>query len=287
MLALAVVLCSLANAGAAAAGGNAPINAEPTPTPTASIRDGVPEVIVALDGAGATIARGRPGGRGRWSCHYFSLHSVDPSALPGAVDYGAGPIRPAEDQVVMLECRDESNRLVRSELIVWTPAAPFGPIDAVVRAAQLAREQLAVPNPAPATSPPIGSRHLTGLATWFWTTTTQEVTASATLGGVTATVTATPVQLVVDPGDGTAAFTCPDGGTPYDTSKPAAGQHSGCTHVFRYRSHREPTGAWPSTLTITWQLSWAATNGDAGDLDPLTTSTAVPTVVTDSQALIL
>lgn len=257
------------------------------PTPSAGIRDGVPEVIVAVDAAGTTIARGRPGGRGRWSCHYFQIHSIDPSALPGSADYDTGPIRPDDGQIVMLECRDESNRLVRSELIEWTPAAPFGPIDAAQRAAQLAREQLDVPDPTPATSPPVGSEHLTGLATWFWTTTTQQVTASATLAGVTATVTATPTTLHVDPGDGTDAFTCANGGTPYDTTKPANAQHSACTHVFQYRSWRAPTGAWPTMLRVTWQLTWEATTGEAGDLGTIDTTALVPSTVIDAQAVIL
>ncbi len=259
----------------------------PGPKPIAHLANDVPEVIVAYDAGGSTISRGRPGGRGRWSCHYLGIHSADPNALPGSFDYDTGPIRPADGETVGLICTDEDGVQRYSNLITWSPATPFGPIDRGARAAEEARRQLPIPDPSIASSPPAGTAHVTGIPSWFWSATPlTPLSASATLGGVTATVTATAVDLVVDPGDGGAARSCPGGGTPFDPSRPAAEQRSGCTHTFQRRSHDQPGGTWPTTVTVSWHLTWTSTTGASGDLGVVTRSTTTPTAVVGAQALI-
>ena len=52
----------------------------------------------------------------------------------------------------------------------------------------------------------------------------------ATLGGVSATVTATPTQVVWEPGDGSPAVTCTGPGEAYDPSAPDA--TSDCAHTY-------------------------------------------------------
>lgn len=269
-----------------AGGASAHEPANPQPTPSGTITGDVPEVIVAYDAGGSTIAQGRPGGRGTWSCHYYGIHSVDPSALPGAFDYATGPIRPAEDEVVGLECTDGTGRTQYSELVTWTAATPFGPIDAAGRAAEEARRQLPLPDPVPAMSPPVGTAHVTGIPSWFWIPAPGPLTASATLVGVTATVTATATSVVVDPGDGSAAISCPGGGTPYDPSRPASDQRTTCEHTFQRRSHLQPGGTWPATVTVTWHLTWTSTTGAGGDLGSVTRSTTTPIEVVQAEAVI-
>lgn len=256
------------------------------PTPSAGIREGVPEVIVAYDFEGKEIVSGRPGGRGRWRCEYYLMGGTIITPAPGTPQYVLGPIRPQDGDFVFLTCM-ENNRPAHDEIFVWTPDAPFGQIDSVVRAAGMARDQLDIPVPEPATSPPSGAMHITGIPTWFWTTTAwQPISASASLAGVTATATATPVKLVVDPGDDTSAFECQSGGTAYDPELSPPAQRSDCTHTFKWRSRRHPSGRWPATLTITWQISWTASNGESGTFEDLTTTTTIPIHVGDAQALL-
>ncbi len=71
-----------------------------------------------------------------------------------------------------------------------------------------------------------------GVATWLWVDGPWEPSsATAEVAGVSATVTARPVRVVWDTGDG-AGVTCDGPGTPYDPAHPSAGRDSACTHVY-------------------------------------------------------
>lgn len=101
------------------------------------------------------------------------------------------------------------------------------------------------------------------------------VTATASAGGITVTVTATPVSLRVDPGDGSPTVTC--AGTPPAVTR--ANFHpdiTGCSHTYRNSSAVAPNGrTWPVTASIVWHVTWTATTGEGGDLGYV--ATASPT----------
>ncbi len=71
--------------------------------------------------------------------------------------------------------------------------------------------------------------------TWLWlddaTWATREQTASA--GGVTATVRASPRRVTWDMGNGDRVV-CDGPGTPYDPSNPAEAQSTGCSYTYRH-----------------------------------------------------
>ena len=108
---------------------------------------------------------------------------------------------------------------------------------------------------------------------------------AATVGTVAATVTATPVEVTWDLGDGT-QLTCDDAGTPYDPGRPPGDQRSSCTHVFTRSSRRLAGGSYQVDATVSYTVSWTATTGEGGALGTLTRSATVPVRLTEAQALI-
>lgn len=284
MIAAGLVLCVASPSGAGVADDGQTLPSQPTPR--GEIVGNTPAVVVAYDRGGGVIARRayRSGGNGStWDCVYYRLGGTGPGAdMPFQADIAFGAIVPDDGQPVILTCH-EGTRRVYEDLLVYDPTLPFGALDAGAEAALLARELLPLPDPDIATSPPADQPQLVGVATWYAIATTwQTYTATATLAGTSATVTATPTSARWDPGDGTAPITCTTPGTTYDPAHP--GTTSDCAHTYRQRT---PTGtAIALTATITYTIAWTATDGTADTLDPLTRTTTVPLTIDDAQALI-
>lgn len=135
------------------------------------------------------------------------------------------------------------------------PADPKGPSSWEL--AQRANNLLPVPKPLVRTAPPRGKRELVGIPTWFWLDKTQwaERSATAKAGGVSATVTASAYQIVVDPGDGSDPFTCGAPWIPY-----ADGATSDCTHAYTH------SGRYTVTVTADWGADWTGSDGNGGTL---------------------
>jgi hypothetical protein len=97
---------------------------------------------------------------------------------------------------------------------------------------------------------------------------------------VTATVVATPVHVEWDTGDGSTT-TCHGPGSPYD-----GGPAGDCSHVYRWPSLGQPGGTYPLTATVTYDVDWTATTGQAGALGTVTRASTVPVRVVEVQAVI-
>ncbi|MGW2817747.1 hypothetical protein [Streptomyces sp. NPDC001415] len=108
------------------------------------------------------------------------------------------------------------------------------------------------------------------LPTWIWTPSKgfKEKHASASVAGVTAIATATPVALHIDPGTADATLfpasgTCPinaDGsiGTPFATGM--AGQTPSCAVTY------QRAGTYALKASVTWKIKWSATNDPGAPL---------------------
>jgi hypothetical protein len=160
----------------------------------------------------------------------------------------------------------------------WAPAAPDAQGAATVSPAQLAREalaQLRIPEPVIRRSPDESAVDTGGpvtwvnMWTWVWTQkeTWRQLSKTASLGTVWATVTVKPTQMVFHPGGGLAPVPCPGPGrawTPADgDGRPAQG---GCGYV--YRAVRTSVTA---SLVIHWAVSWTGSGGSSGQLPAMTT----------------
>lgn len=138
---------------------------------------------------------------------------------------------------------------------------------------------LSPPSPVVRTNPDAGS-HLVNFDAWFWVEEADGGSASATAGPVSVTVSAAPAHMLVDPGDGTTPFECATPGTAYDTSRPAAGQQSDCTHTYT------TAGTFTSTVTVVYDVSFSSNVGAGGGLGSIERDGSATLTVHESQAVV-
>jgi hypothetical protein len=231
-----------------------------------------PTIGVYLPGAPGGGTGG--GGGGIVKCIYF-----DAGQTSGGTSQATDPVPGQRYQIV---CFDASGATVYSAFIIYELATP------VIAPATLARQawkQLPLVFPPPATSPAIDQPQYVNLATWLWVEPGAWVSRSATaeVPGLSATVTATPMRVEWDLGDGS-TVTC-GAGTPYDTARPAAEQSTDCSHQFRDASSTQPDGRFHAVATMWWSVWWTATDGSMGVLPAAFRSTRFTLEVDEIQAL--
>jgi len=213
---------------------------------------------------------GHAGGSGAVVCRWYEVAGdKDPTFSIGA---GQPVTAPTEGTAYWLVCSDGY-----VNLIVYDPSM-------IVDAGTLARRafnELPLLFPRPRTAPPISDAQLVGVRTWLWVDPADWITQSATasIAGLSATVTAQPAKVIWDMGDGT-TVTCNGPGTPYDTNRPDGDQHTDCSHVY------EHDGTYTVLATMVWTVSWTATNGQGGTLPDVQRSTQFPLTVEQRQAVI-
>ncbi|WP_051425888.1 hypothetical protein [Jiangella gansuensis] len=123
------------------------------------------------------------------------------------------------------------------------------------------------PAPLDADSDSMG---LVGAPVWMWVadagpTTWGPLEESATVGGVTVTVTARVEHVRWSMGDG-AEITCTTPGEPYRTSYGVRDSPS-CGHRYERTSRGQPGTAYEVSATTTWTAQWSASTGVSGALD--------------------
>ena len=162
-------------------------------------------------------------------------------------------------------------------------AAPVLPAPGVL--ARLAVRYLRLPDPVIRSSPAPGALQLTRLPVWLWIAAGawQPQSKTARVPGESVTATAVPVSAAWSMGDG-ATVTCTGPGTPYGDGNPAAASPT-CGYTYDQSSAGQPGGAYPVTVTITWDITWDGPGGAGGALAPLETAAAADFRVAESQAL--
>jgi hypothetical protein len=177
-----------------------------------------------------------------------------------------------------------------------------------ITAADLARDGLVelsgrLPNPAVITTPADGTASIATLPVFVAVDSTQwasiEVTRTDPLTGLSATAVATPTTMTFDPGDGSGDQACDGPGIGYDPSigdgnpNTQAALAGRCTHAYTRitvnADHSPVAGrphAWPATITVTWNVTWTATNGESGQFAPIPKTTGFDRPVTEVQALV-
>jgi hypothetical protein len=148
-----------------------------------------------------------------------------------------------------------------------------------------AQDELRLPSPAIAMSPP--GEQVVHVASWLWLDGDiwRDRTRSASAGGVTASVTAAPIRTLWNMGNGE-VVTCNGPGEPYAAGRGNADGSSSCSYTYRNSSAGRPGNTYPVTATIEWDLSWTVTGATGGGpLPGLTTSTSTAVPVGEVQAL--
>jgi hypothetical protein len=224
-------------------------------------------------GASTAPASSRSGSGGSAPvCSYTPEPGLEPSMR--AVGYGAPP---PDAHLYSVTCGGVS------AWFFWlnpaaVPVPAGGPSAAVL--AQRAYRVLVLATPVIGMSPGPGVAQLVRVPTWLWLDPAMwgPRSASASVPGLSATVTAVPVRVVWSMGDGTTVV-CAGPGTRFvaGRSNPYAASPD-CGHTY--------TRAGPVTVTATvsWRVRWAG-GGTAGVLPGLVSASSVDLRVVEAQAV--
>jgi hypothetical protein len=233
------------------------------------------------DGYKPTWGSARP----RIECRYFHMVTPGGAVLPGVGEVITDTSTLEEGDLVWLICRDVNTGLTTYEhYFPWTTSTPPVAVPPAAVLAQIAANTMVLPLPDLETWPSDGQVGLVHLPVWLHVDNWQPIQASASAGGLTATVEARPVRVTWKPADDTVV--CEGPGTRFDgdaASPPA----TACTYAFERSSGGQPDQAFTSTAAVTWHLRWFATTGEGADLGELTgPSTTFSTRVQESHALV-
>ena len=126
-----------------------------------------------------------------------------------------------------------------------------------------------------------------GAPMWLWVETSDPFqwgthTISASESGVSVTATVAPSYVSYDPGDGSAPVTCGNAGTvrPWNRNDLMSNHSpSRCEHTYMTTNTLgDPDSRFSVTATVTWKVSWSATNGQNGSFTTETTSTSATSI---------
>jgi hypothetical protein len=134
------------------------------------------------------------------------------------------------------------------------------------------------------TNPKVGSQGATlvGMDTWVWATgdTPTSVSATASVGSNSATVTASSAGLQLSAPDGKAS--CTGFGIAWQAGMPEGS--SPCTISFN-RSSAHLGGTTPLTIKVAYSASYTGSDGSSGTLPAITTTNTVNLPVAEVQTL--
>lgn len=167
------------------------------------------------------------------------------------------------------------------------PGAVGAPVVDPIELATDALERTPLPELQIAMAPASDIPQLVNLATFLWLPAEQwqPETVSASAGGVTSTVTATPTRVVWDMGQGDSVV-CEGPGVPYRPELPDDQQPSDCSYTYPRSSAGQPGQAYQVTATVEWETTWAVTGAPGGgSLGTATSSSTTSVQVAELQSL--
>lgn len=211
-------------------------------------------VVETGDGAGGGGSARPRRGRSQLSCEQF--------APPSTFD---------PEQYYILVCTDADGQEVVNEIREFGSPAATPAVDPEVLAEQ-AIAQLALAPPSIQLSPKADVNQIVQLPTWMWVSNWGPDSATASVPGVSATVTATPASVTWDMGNGDEVI-CSGPGTPFDFSRPEDEQSTDCSYTYRHSSTNQPDGVYQLSATMTYDVSWSASGAPGGGALPAVSET--------------
>ena len=162
---------------------------------------------------------------------------------------------------------------VVTQVYRWMDNAAVGPTPAQLAAQAMAKIHLLGAHIGIAPQP--GGSGAVGLPVWLWTAVTPNtwgpLSASASGGGITVTVTAKASRIVWHMGDG-GQVSCGNPGTPYE-AKYGMSASPTCPYIYRVPSSTatHANGRFTITATTYWTVNWSG-GGQTGVLNPTSQS---------------
>ena len=218
------------------------------------------------------------------SCQYGETFQY---TAPSAVQQD-GTIKPQQFELQMSEtCPDGATNAGPPINIV--PVAPTSPAVAAKALADQVYGTLSMPAPPITMAPAADTTQYVGVPLWAWSPasswTPKVTTASA--GGVTLTLRATPMVSDWSMGDG-GSMTCNGPGTPYPATRPRGDlpRSPDCGYTYSAPSSSQPGGRFPVSATTHWKVTWSTSNGLSGNEPDLTATATTRVKVSEIQALV-
>jgi hypothetical protein len=151
---------------------------------------------------------------------------------------------------------------------IWLPGRPDTVvIDPVTLVYQAIGEMRLAP-PLVRTAPAPGQVGLVNMPVWLWVTRSENtwgpIVRSASVPGLTVTVTAKVKAINWSMGDGN-TVRCEGPGTPYTKAMGVKGSPT-CGHRYTTTSRKLPNCKYPVTAVAQWDINWASTLGDTGQI---------------------
>lgn len=225
-------------------------------------------------------------GGGDVVCRWFGMDPETENPA-GPIDWNYMQNPPAHligvEVSILKSCVDSQGNYLGAEIVTLTLPTGEPPVVDPRDLALMARSRLPLPLPAARMSPE--GEQTVNLETWLWVDNWQTQTRSATAGGVTSVVVATPVEQRWTFGTPSEKEICTDAGTPYDLSRQPSEQSTDCSYTFRHSSAGQPDDAYRVTVTLVWHVTWTSNIGASGDLGFVSRTSTIPTRVAEHQAL--
>lgn len=260
-----VVVTGILPAGSALADGRAGAFVNEDGDPTAEATE-----VVSTPGGG-------PGGAGPQNCSWRVLNADD-TAVP-MYDVDGTRLTSPTGRWLQRVCDGE---VVAVNGGFAVPESLPGADPAVL--ARQARESVAIPEPPISTSPDAGRSLYARVPTWLWIDSgwwrPYSVTAAA--GGVSTTVTATPLRAVWSMGDG-GEVVCAGPGRAWEPGM--AEDAADCSYTYASSSADQPGGSFVVTVTVELAISWSSNLGTGGNLAAVTRSSSRAVNVGEIQAI--
>jgi hypothetical protein len=229
-----------------------------------------------------------------WTCAFYFLESdIYEGYSPGLGAQNLERATPQDGGSYVFICTDEKGNRVVDRVTTYHAANPTallgppeGPPAVDVQAAAIRIEAL---KPVLRTSPPADRRQIVNVKTWFWIDNWDDLDAQGAAERYAIQLHARPVELIIDPGDGTGEIRCTREtaiawakGGPDDTK---------CGHAYFKKSAGQPGDEFHVTARMRYQdVTWSV-EGPAGPVAgaplPEITSgdTDLPLVVHEIQAV--
>jgi hypothetical protein len=230
----------------------------------------------------ASLGANSPGSKAKSSCRWVrGQMSKVPEIATGET----------KSQFALIDA-DGTSRLLYGRLCGTTVTWFFIRQVTARQVAEMGRDQVRqrLPRPRAVFSPEANasSPAVVHLPLWFAVPDAQwiPVSATANMFGLSATVTATPTRLTLSPGDGSQAVSCTGPGPRWHAGMAEPIEQPKCSYRYQNASSIAPGGqSWSARLSIEWRVNWTATNGEAGEFDPMTTTSGYAIPVREIEAV--
>ena len=150
--------------------------------------------------------------------------------------------------------------------------------------ARKALSSFTIPDPVVVMAPPGPS--FVNFKTWLAVRDWAPVSATASLGAISSTITGVPQRVTWEMGPPDGTVICDGPGRRYDPNVPDELQDTDCGYTYRRSSAGiGADNAYSASVTVTYYVTWTSSDGTSGAIGPVSRSTDFSVRVAEIQAI--